>query len=292
MSMPAPKKEPEWVQPFLVALGSCGNVTRSAKLAGVDVTGVYNRRLRYPHFKAACQQVIATREARAAGVGPSTGSGQGGVADEETPSPLPLRAMVPLPTEGRGEELKVSGAGVRRVAASRWSKGAEDRFLGELTVNANVARAAAAAGFSAAAIYKRKLRDRHFSDGWEAAIAVGRSRLETYLIVAAERSFDPEGLPVAEGAPKVSVSEAISILKHKPAAAAAGSGFPTYQEEADALSENEMAAIHERIIGKLKRVKAREDRERAEEGWTQDGENWVPPGWVKAIEPTERPAQP
>ncbi len=86
---------------------------------------------------------------------------------------------------------------------------------------------------------------------------------------------------MAEGAPKVSVSEAISILKHKPTAAAAGSGFPTYQAEAEAMHDDEMAAIHERIIGKLERVKAREDRERAEEGWTQDGERWIPPGWVR-----------
>ena len=264
--MPPPKREPAWVAPFLAALAACGNVTRAAALAGVDVTGPYNRRMRTPEFRAAWERVVAEREARASldtlgmgGVlrdGPSTGS-----------------------VSPQDERLAVSSTGVRlgRAAKSRWSRQAEERFLEELTASANVARAAAVAGFSAAAIYKRKLRDQHFASGWDAAIAVGRSRLEAHLIVAAERSFDPAGLPVAEGAPTVTVGEAISILKHKPAAAGAADW-----DEGGGLSEDEVKELREKIIDKLERTKAINDRERSEAGWKQDGEDWIPPGWVRA----------
>ena len=178
--------------------------------------------------------------------------------------------------------MSVGPTGVRlgRGAATRWSKGAEERFLEELTASANVARAAAAAGFSAAAIYRRKVRDKHFSDGWEAAIAVGRARLEAHLLVAAERSFDPEAMPVAEGAPKVSVTEAISILKHKPAGAAATGRAPDWEEQS-AIGEADYEAAQTRIIGRLKRLGERTDREKAEAGWTRHGDHWIPPGWVK-----------
>lgn len=277
--MPPPKREPLWVAPFLAALGSCGNVTRAAGLAGVDVTGPYNRRARYPGFREAWERVMAAREARASGSLDTLGTSEREGGDSEV-APPPA-ALVPLPTCG-GAELALSGAGFRRVAASRWSRQAEERFLEELTASANVARAAAAAGFSATAIYKRKVRDRHFAAGWDAAIAVGRARLEAHLIVAAERSFDPEALPVAEGEPKVSVAEAISILKHKPAAAAAANDFPTWQEEGEAMSNDEVSALREKIIAKLERVRAIDEREKLEGGWTRDGENWVPPGWVKA----------
>ena len=260
--MPAPRREPEWVGLFLAALGSCGNVTRSAALAGVDVTGPYNRRARYPGFREAWELVMAEREARAAG------------------------SLNTLGTEGMtaGEELVGhSSTGVRlgRGAASRWSKGAEARFLEELTASANVARAAAAAGFSAAAVYKRKVRDPHFAAGWDAAIAVGRSRLEAHLLDAADRAFDPEALPIAEGSPKVTVSEAISILKHKPAASGNDSngGFMTWQEEADSKTPDEMKEVRERILEKLERFRVQETEDKLEKGWTRHGEDWIPPGW-------------
>lgn len=261
----------------MAALGSCGNVTRAASLAGVDVTGPYNRRARYPEFRAAWERVMAEREVRAA-------SGHGAIGRERQRE---VNALIPLacgesPSPGTREGLVLAGAnGLRlgRGAVSRWSRQAEERFLEELTASANVARAAAAAGFSAAAIYKRKLRDQHFAAGWDAAIAVGRARLEAHLLVAAERSFDPEGLPVAEGAPQVSVTEAISILKHKPAGASASE----WECDNDAgMSEAEVKALREKIIAKLERVRAIDEREKLDGGWTRDGEDWIPPGWVRA----------
>ena len=279
--MPAPTKEPGWVQPFLAALGVCGNVTRSAALAGVDVTGPYNRRMRYPEFRAAWERVIKEREVRASSLDTPGTEGEGAGQLLGCPSTISSPAYGPPPRSGE-ELVGVGPTGVRlgRGAASRWSKSAEERFLEELTASANVARAAAAAGFSAAAIYKRKLRDQHFASGWDAAIAVGRSRLEAHLIVAAERSFDPEGLPVAEGAPQVSVTEAIAILKHKPAAAASTSEWECDNEFG--MSKQQGEELREKIIDKLERVRERDNCDKLEKGWTRDGENWIPPGWVRA----------
>ena len=258
------RSEPNWVRGFIAALGVCGNVTRAAKLAGVDVSGPYNRRNRYPEFREEWVAAIAAREARAAGVG------EGGEG------PLHHPADGPPPRDKLGEEYSVSGAGVRRLAEARWSDAAEEAFLTELSATANVRRAAEAAGFSAAGIYRRKARERLFSEKWEAAMAVGKARLESFLMVQAERNLDPEAMPIAEGDPKVGVSEAISILKHKPAAAA-----DRGPREAEDWTE-EVEAARERILMRLRRLRAQVERERKAAGWTQYGEDWNPPGWVKA----------
>ena len=139
---PSGRTPPAWVQPFLAALGACGNVTRAAGLAGIDTTGPYNRRSRYPEFRAAWDQVVAEREARAAG---PFETGLRPPQDERSPSEVGMDGVAPL--QAQGEELSVSAGGARRVAASRWSKAAEEVFLTELTINANVQRAAKAAGF-------------------------------------------------------------------------------------------------------------------------------------------------
>lgn len=47
-------------------------------------------------------------------------------------------------------------------------------------------------------------------------------------------------------------------------------------------SQEDVAALRDKIIDKLERVRERDERDRLEKGWTQDGEDWVPPGWVKA----------
>ena len=54
-----------------------------------------------------------------------------------------------------------------KTLSQYYGKGAEERFLAELAASANVQRAAAAAGFSAATVYKRRLKDARFAEGWE-----------------------------------------------------------------------------------------------------------------------------
>jgi hypothetical protein len=87
--------------------------------------------------------------------------------------------------------------------------------LTELTVSGSVRRAAQAAGFSTTAIYKQRAKSRHFAAAWDAAVEAGKARVQAYLVEAATRTFDPDELPIADGAevPKVSISEAINIAK-------------------------------------------------------------------------------
>lgn len=122
-----------------------------------------------------------------------------------------------------------------RGSDARWSKRAEEAFLLELTVSANVRAAARAAGFSGAAVYKRRLKDKRFAAAWDAAVETGKARLQAHLVEAANRAFDPEDLPIGEDRelPAVSVAQAINIAKlpardgggSAGAGAGAGGGF-------------------------------------------------------------------
>ena len=58
--------------------------------------------------------------------------------------------------------------------------------------------------------------------------------------------------------------------------------FKTRNEEAEAKHADEIAALRKRILDKLERVRERDSRQKIEEGWEQDGEHWIPPGWVKS----------
>jgi hypothetical protein len=165
---------------------------------------------------------------------------------------------------------------------ARWGKRAEERFLVELTVSANVRRAAEAAGFSTTAVYQRRLKNRHFATAWDAALEVGKARVQGFLVEAASRTFDPDELPIGDERelPKVSISEAINIAKLR----AAGPAWDADEQEID---EDRLKGVREHILEKLQRL-----RERAiEEGWTEhqletplgrDGsirEVWLPPGY-------------
>ena len=159
---------------------------------------------------------------------------------------------------------------------ARWGKRAEERFLTELTVSANVRVAARAAGFSTAAVYKRRLKDRHLAAAWDAAVETGKARVQAYLVEAATRTFDPDELPIGDEReiPKVSIAEAINIAKMPPreGGAAAGSakggrGFEgrTYDEsgfDTTPISRDEWEQARQNIVDRLRRL--REQMEEAE----------------------------
>jgi hypothetical protein len=152
----------------------------------------------------------------------------------------------------------------------------ERRFLTELADSANVRRAAAAAGLSTTALYARRIRHVAFRAAWDLAIEAGKARLQAYLIEAADRTFDPECLPIPEGTPKVSVSEAVSILRLK-------SGEPSpHLAPAAEVDGEELNAATERIMLRLERLKQRMDAEKSAAGWTEHEGEWIPPGWVRA----------
>jgi len=263
------KREPRWVAVFLKALERTGNVRLAAEGAGVDFSTAYQRRKRHADFAERWEGAL--REAKL-------------VDTSVEPLTLPplCDGSLPLPQGERGMVVRPDGK-VIKGSDARWGKRAEEAFLLELTTSGNVRRAAEAAGFSTAAVYKRRLKDRRFCAAWDAALETGKARVQAYLVEAATRTFDPDELPIGDEReiPKVSISEAINIAKLKAAGPVAAGDDEEYDE--DQLKE-----VRERILYKLERLRERE----IEAGWTphpleprlgEDGgitEVWLPRGYA------------
>lgn len=130
---------------------------------------------------------------------------------------------------------------------ARWTEEAEALFLDHLAASCNVGRSARLAGFSKAAIYKRRRADPGFAGRWQAAIAQGYARIETLLVKNATdflegRAPDPD-TPI----PVMSVGDAIAILKlHRAAATGAAARTPGWRGRPRSLDE-----VRDSILQKL-----------------------------------------
>ncbi len=235
----------------------------SSVAAGVDFTGVYARRQRDAEFACAWARVLRERELEGA--------------------PRPCSTWPPF-CSSAGEELVVrssadGSAKLVRAGAGRWSAARETRFFLALAECANVRRSAAAAGVSTQAIYARRLKDRGFRARWDAAIDAGKARLEAYLIEAADRSFDPAGAAEAgDELPRVTVAEAIAILRLKGSRAQAATAADQDEEEGGAQEYQEAC---ERVAARLRRMAARQRTDWLEAGWREFDGEMVPPGFVR-----------
>ena len=155
-----------------------------------------------------------------------------------------------------------------RSAGARWTDEAETVFLDRLAASCNVSYAAACAGFSTAAVYKRRRRDPGFAARWQAALAQGYARLEAGLVRAACATFaaherlgeddDGEGEdaffvpdPEIPFLP-MSVGEAIAILKlHRASVEGAPARYPGWRGRPRSLEE-----VHASILTKLQAIEA------------------------------------
>lgn len=282
------RKPPRWVVPFLRALERTGEVEAAARDAGIDKSTAYARRKVHADFAAAWEGVLARRDGAAEAqvterVGFWERVRKGGLAA------VPAILRVPSTTESAlsgppprpGEELMTStalGGKVVRAGAGRWSAAKEKRFFDELAASANVKRACAAAGVSSNAIYARRMKRPDFRAKWDAVLESGRAAIEMHLIETAKKAFDPEEMDVEGVQPKVSVAEAIRIVKLH------GNKADKQEIEQVEPPAHEVAAIRERLVRKLERLKLRFREEELAAGWSYDEEHdmTVPPGWVKA----------
>jgi hypothetical protein len=167
----------------------------AAKKAGIDVGTAYGRRDREPGFAEAMAQAKLWGQARI---------GAGAVDPEDAAGPMVVRRS------------KNNGTQLVKAAKGRWSGESEKVFLSHVAATGTVRRAAEACGFSTTALYRRRKLYPEFAEKWRAEKELGCRRVSLRLLAAAEAALDPEADAEALGLPKVSVAEAIAILKaHK-----------------------------------------------------------------------------
>jgi hypothetical protein len=157
-------------------------------------------------------------------------------------------------------------------ATGRWSQEAEARFLGELAATANVRAAAAAAGFSTTAIYRRRGQWPGFRAAWDAALDQGYARIEALLIAGACDALsgavavavaDADARPVAlvgDGPPlavaPMSVDQAMNLLRlHR--ASARGGAPQRYDARAKPA---DVAAVRASILRKVAAIERADAR--------------------------------
>ncbi len=206
-------------------------------------------------------------------------------------APSTAESALSGPPPRPGEELMATtalGGQLKRVGAGRWDAAAERRFFEELAGSANVRRAADAAGVSSNAVYARRMKRPDFRAKWDAVLESGRAAIEMHLVEAAKKSFDPDDLDTGEVEPRVSVAEAIRIVRLH------GSATQVQSIAQIEPPEEEVAAIRQRLVDKLQKLREREMPRMLAQGWSFDDsfDQMVPPGWVKSAEYRPREPEP
>jgi hypothetical protein len=214
---------------------------------------------------------------------------EGGSRQTLTPTAIPSPRRDPPRERERGLRSGIGGAGVAGVGLAAGAGGggavvgqAEKRFLDALADHGNIRRAAAAAGFSTQALYARRRLHAEFRDQWDAAKECGRERVDSLLIEAAERTLDPDAFEVRDELPKVTIAEAIAILRLHKASEQGKLGGGGNRERGDrrhrvATNEEVTAALTKA----LKAYRKRQGAKRAAQGWSEHDGHLIPPGWVR-----------
>ena len=224
-------KAPRWTIAFLRALERSGVARWAATDAGVDFTTAYARRKRHSDFAEAWAAALArgraererVRGAELAGrvarlrKRPSTIASSG---NGPPPSAgIPRALSDPRSLEARSdraklrEELTIVNGQLKRVGPGRWGAAKEQALLAELAWSGNIGRGCRAAGVSSQALSTRRLRDRHLDTACDAAIEIARTRLGGLMVELGNRTFDPDELPLGADGPKMTIAEAIQVLK-------------------------------------------------------------------------------
>jgi hypothetical protein len=153
-----------------------------------------------------------------------------------------------------GELVLVSGGKtqMRKASEKNWSKAKESEFLSVLAETCNVTLAAAAAGVSVSAAYRRRKADAAFRGAWLEAVGTAYRRLEMVLL---ERAFvGTEKLVRRRDGSEERMVEypnqlALTLLKmHRDTAA----------EATTEVAPDDVEEIRERLLEKLERLRKRE----------------------------------
>ena len=154
-----------------------------------------------------------------------------------------------------GPKLVLAGRTSPRLRSHRESDITDtqvETFFDTLAETCNVARSAEAAGFSASTAYRRRRTDAAFRRAWAEAVREGYAKLELVLL---ERAIDgtPKSVPAGRGGDERIVREystalAVALLKRHADTAELASYEPP---------EDELAAIRERILERLDKLRER-----------------------------------
>ena len=228
------KKAPAWRAGFLRALARGRNVRAAAREAGVDHGTAYYHRKRDEGFAERWAKALAARRVGNPLHQPSAGT--------------PPRTGEDL---GNGPELvlrhsKRHGPQLVRAAQGRWSGKAEGVFLEHLRATGCIRRAAEAAGFSTTALDYRRNKYADFAGRCDAAVEEAKVRLHSMVVAAGIAAFDPEAGDAE--LPKVSVAEAIAILRLK---GAPGAGLPAKPVP----EEPSIEAVRDEILERLAAIR-------------------------------------
>ena len=159
-----------------------------------------------------------------------------------------------------GELMLVVGekSQMRKASNRDWSKAKEQVFLTVLAETCNVTCAAAEAGVSVSAAYRRRKADAGFRAAWLEAIGSAYQRLELVLL---ERAFAGTEKIVRrkDGSEERMVEYpnqlALTLLKmHRDTAMEAGADF----------APDDIEEVRQRVIAKLERLRQREQAARSE----------------------------
>ena len=150
---------------------------------------------------------------------------------------------------------------VKQAGKRRWTKAQVQLFFETLAETCNVTEAARTAKVSLSYVYKKRLADAAFRAQWNRALTTSYRALELLLL---ERAFNgTEKIVTRRDGSEERLREysdrlGLSLLKmHSESVSEA---------EADANASHESAdEIRERLIQKLKRLKARNDQEASSE---------------------------
>ena len=276
----------------------------AAEDAGIDYTTAYARRRAHAGFAAdwawvlqayaervereKAEELKALRSSKAPLPNPSPARGK--------PSPGSPAASPTSPACGRGElgdELVASGGQLKRAGHDRWTKRKEKAFFDALAGTNNIQGSARAVGMSGNAIHQRRLRDRHFAAKLAAVVECGKAAIHMDLVEQARKAFDPGELETGDVQPKVTVDQAIRIVqlggssrKQEP------EELPDpFAEEAARMTPDDVAALREKLVRKLRRMRDRDMPEWIAQGWSfdEDHDHLVPPGWTRADDVPEEP---
>lgn len=259
------RKAPRWRGLFLCALERTGNVRASAREAAVDHSLAYQHRNRDAEFAAAWEAALARF------------GGAEGLALERVGSPLhrlsggppsyalrcsdvPRTSCAPSPQRS-GEDLvlrqsKSGRAQLVKVGEGRWSPKVEAAFLAHLRATGCIKRAAAGVGFSKVTIHNRRKNYPGFAAACDDALDEALVRLRSLVLGAGIAAFDAPD-PEADEAdlPKVTVAEAIAILKLKGGGASAGAGGRAGQVEPYAPREPDLKAMQDEVLQRLAAIR-------------------------------------